>query len=197
MNNNQINCQNCNANNSISALFCNSCNSILPPADIDYFTLFGIKKSYEIGEKNLSVAYFGLQNKLHPDRFIKKSEREKTLAMQQSVKVNEAYDVLLNPLSRAEYMLKLNGFIVNRDGEGVKPSQDILVESMEDREELMAADNMDAIRKIQVKSAEKRINIIESVKKFLHEELYEKAAQETIRLKYIEKLIDEVRKKNI
>lgn len=191
----QIKCWNCKADLQSEDIFCPECKKAQKPGDVDYFTKLGLPCDFEIGEKNLEVAYFALQRKLHPDLFTNKSDEEKRFSLEQTMAVNDAYEALKSPLKRAEYILSLKGFIVNKDGKGTKPSAEILTESMEMREELHEAKDKDAIRAIAVKATDKRISAIDKIKKKLHEKEFEQAAYETIRLRYIEKLLEEVRKK--
>lgn len=168
------------------------------PSQADYFTKLGLAKDFEIGEKNLNVAYFALQRTLHPDLFIKKSEKEKSLSMQQAMDVNKAYETLKSPLSRAEYMLKLKGIVVNQDNKhSVRPNPEILMESLQMREELENAQKPEEIRQMAVKAAEDRITIIDNIKSALNSGELEKAAQNTIRLRYIEKLNEEIKRKSL
>lgn len=152
---------------------------------------------FDLGIKKLEVEYFSLQMKLHPDRFSQKSEKEKMVSMQQSVSVNEAFETLKKPLSRAEYMLKLQGVIVNADNSTHKPSQEILLESMETRERLMEANSPDEIRSLTIETTDAKFSAIDSIKQnFTHGKL-EEAAQNTIKLRYLEKLSEEIKAKKI
>ncbi len=62
-----------------------------------------------IDRNELSARYRQLQGELHPDRHASGREHEKRLALQYSARVNEAYETLRRPLSRALYLLELVG----------------------------------------------------------------------------------------
>ena len=109
-------CWKCDSEIKKTELFCVNCNVVLPPSDDNHFERLNVPVDFEIGRKNLEVAYFSMQRRLHPDLFVAKSDREKMFSAQQTMVLNEAYEALKSPLSRAEYILSLNGFIVNKDG---------------------------------------------------------------------------------
>lgn len=186
-------CWNCESALSAKDLFCTVCKSVQPVFQVDHFTKLGMSISFEIGYKNLEVAYFALQRKLHPDLFINKSEKEKTLSLQQTMALNEAFDVLKSPLKRAEYILAMEGLIVNKDGQGIKPSQELLIESLDMRERLHEIKNKEDLRNVAVEAAEERLKCIDTIKDNFSKGKLENAAQNTIRLRYLEKLVEEVK----
>jgi molecular chaperone HscB len=189
----KLTCWNCNTQISEQDLFCPACAKILPPAQIDHFARMNMPCDFDLGMKKLEVAYFSLQTKLHPDRFAQKTEKEKMFSMQQSMSANEAYEVLKNPLLRAEYILKLAGVVVNSNNATVKPSQEILIESMETRERLAEASSAEEIRQITIETMEARLSAIDSIKQHVIDGKLEDAAQETIKLRYLEKLNEEIK----
>lgn len=100
----------------------------------NYFELFGIKPSFCIDKQSLEVAYLKLQALLHPDRFATASEQERRIAAQKSAYLNEAYDVLTDACSRADYLLKLRGYTTDADAS--MSDDDFLIKQMEYRERL-------------------------------------------------------------
>jgi molecular chaperone HscB len=193
---NDTKCPNCKKTIAHRDVFCPACKHIQPPSQADYFSKLGVAHDFEIGAKNLEVAYFALQRQLHPDLFINKSEKEKSLSMQQTMDINKAYETLKSPLSRAEYLLSLQGIIVNKDNSSsLRPSPEILMESLDAREALENANTPEENREIAVRTADERIACIDTIKAALSAGELEKAAQNTIRLRYIEKLTEEIKKK--
>jgi molecular chaperone HscB len=106
---------------------------------INYFEILGTPASFTLDVKALEKAYFNAQMAAHPDRQIGKSEAERVVAIERSMSVNEAYETLKNPLTRAEHLLALSGIKVNSDDDSVKPSQALLMEIMELREQIADA----------------------------------------------------------
>jgi len=110
------------------------------PSDLtqNFFELFGMQSSFDVNLDDLESRFRKLQKEFHPDRFVSVSEQERRIAMQLTAHINEAYQTLINPLSRGSYLLKLNG--INLDDEtDTKMDASFLMEQMELREQLDAA----------------------------------------------------------
>ncbi|MDH5766460.1 MAG: Fe-S protein assembly co-chaperone HscB, partial [Gammaproteobacteria bacterium] len=73
----------------------------------NYFEIFETPVIYDIDIKNISHIFLQLQKAVHPDRFAHGSDQEKRIAMQQTSLINQAFQTLKEPVSRAQYMLKL------------------------------------------------------------------------------------------
>src|SRR5690554_6676470 len=76
---------------------------------MNHFELFDLPAAFNIDAAVLQQRYRKLQQTLHPDRFANGTEREKLLAVQRTAQLNDAYQTLRSPLSRAEYLLALRG----------------------------------------------------------------------------------------
>jgi len=76
----------------------------------DPFALLNLEKSYSLDLQLLDKHYFEEQRKSHPDQLSQATEQEKTEALKRSTALNQAYLMLKNPLLRAEYLLKAEGF---------------------------------------------------------------------------------------
>ncbi len=101
----------------------------------NYFELFGLPVNFQLDEKALHASHLKLQSAYHPDRFINATDQEKRIAVQKAAWVNEAYEVLKNPVKRARYMLEVGGLELNDDAETTSDAA-FLVEQIELREEL-------------------------------------------------------------
>ena len=104
----------------------------------NHFDLFGLPLSYRVDPALLAERYRALQQALHPDRYAAAGDREKRLSMQASTRINEAFQVLKDPLERARYLLSLHA---GEPGGGNETTQDMafLMEQMELREVLAEA----------------------------------------------------------
>lgn len=149
----------------------------------DYFSLLGIAPGFDIDLAALELAYFAAQRQYHPDRFVEKSEKEKLTAAQRSADINAAYQTLKEPLSRAQYLLKQQGVIVGTDHDTVKPSHALLTEVMEWREEEIGATKLQDLRQ----------QSIAKITEHYKNAVWEKMAQEALRLGYIEKTLSDVK----
>lgn len=77
---------------------------------MDYFTLFGLPASYTLSLEQLAVRYQDLQRQYHPDKFASAPTALVFAAVQHSATINQAWQTLRHPLTRAEYLLSLHGF---------------------------------------------------------------------------------------
>lgn len=100
----------------------------------NYFEIFGLLSEYTIDKNLLEKNYFKLMQKYHPDQFIDKENKK--IAYQNTININKAYETLNCDLLRAEYLLSLQGFILGTENDNVKPSQEILILIIEEREKL-------------------------------------------------------------
>ncbi len=108
----------------------------------NYFNLFQMSESMEIDLDLLDERFKSLQRELHPDRFINSSDTERRWSMQATSLVNQARQALLNPLSRACYLLSLSGIDLDTETD-TRMSGGFLMAQMELRETLDIAKNAD------------------------------------------------------
>lgn len=97
--------------------------------------------------------YKDWQKKLHPDLVHSKSENEREYAAEQSSRVIDAYRTLKNSLSRAIYLMKLQG--VHVDEEQTVSDPELLAEIMDIRESVEEAPDTKALKQIQAEVQEK------------------------------------------
>ncbi len=96
--------------------FCAACGKIQPlAADADYFAFFGLPRKLSIDADSLERKFHSLSWKLHPDNFVRASEYERSLSLERSSQLNDAYRALREPVSRMEYFLGLSG--ARREGQ--------------------------------------------------------------------------------
>lgn len=101
----------------------------------NYFQLFGLPEQFGVAQDVLAERYRALQQTVHPDRFAAASDSERRQSMQQATRINEAYQVLKDPLSRARYLLELRGVAWDDERDTVVDPE-FLMEQMERRETL-------------------------------------------------------------
>ena len=125
-----------------SPVYCRNCRVINPVAPgTDYFTIFGLPRRYRLDEQELHKRFLNLTRDIHPDRFATSSPETIDLTMRLAAQINEAHEVLKDPVLRAEYLLQRAG--------GKRPSEDkgapggMLVEVMELREQIEEAVSRD------------------------------------------------------
>lgn len=103
----------------------------------NYFELFRMPVGYDIDHQALDACYRELQKVVHPDRFAAQGKQGQRLAVQYAAFVNQAYDTLRPALSRAVYLLELEGVEVDPDSHTIADPA-FLMQQMELRDGLMA-----------------------------------------------------------
>jgi molecular chaperone HscB len=187
-----------------SALFCPACQTLQPPPQ-DYYALLGLPQKLQLSGDELQRRFYELSRQLHPDRFMRKPERERQYSLDASSILNDAYRALKDPVKRAQYVLSKEGFDV-----GEQRSKDVPPELLEEVFELnMALEEMrsgDDSARPQLETAEKNFtNMLSDVDRQL-ENLFEQYDRSPSRdklsevrgalnrRKYIQNLVDEVHK---
>ena len=104
------------------------------------FALFGLPERFEIDRKDLDERWRRLQASAHPDRFAAEGAAAQRVAMQWSVRINEAYRRLREPLARAAYLCELRGAPIAAHSNTAMPG-DFLMQQVAWREALDEADS--------------------------------------------------------
>lgn len=103
----------------------------------NYFELFGLEPNFLINTSEMANAMRQLLQAVHPDRFARATAQEQMLSMQQTTQINDAFAILKNPVSRAQYLLELK---TGHDSSKEVTVKDpiFLMQQLELREELEA-----------------------------------------------------------
>ena len=99
------------------------------------FELFDVPARFEQDRAQLDARWKALQREAHPDRFAAEGAAAQRVAMQWSVRINEAYQRLKDPLKRAAYLCELLGAPVQAENNTAMPAA-FLMQQMEWRENL-------------------------------------------------------------
>jgi molecular chaperone HscB len=95
-----------------AAHFCESCGKVQPPVPVDYFTFFGLPPKLHVDVPALEKSFYELSRKLHPDLNARAGSQEQEWSMEQSSLLNDAYRTLKDPIKRTEYLLHLEGVVM-------------------------------------------------------------------------------------
>jgi molecular chaperone HscB len=168
-------------------------------ADFDFqqnfFRLFGQPECFRLDSTQLDQQYHALQMQVHPDKFAHLSEAERRVSMQWATRANEAYQVLRNPLKRARYLLGLHGVDTQEETNTSMP-MDFLLAQMEWREaveqaqqagDLAQLEKLEARLQQEVKQLQDLLGV-----KLDDEQQYAPAAEAVRKLKFMEKLAEEI-----
>jgi molecular chaperone HscB len=101
---------------------------------MDYFEFLGLPRNLAIDAKDLEKRFYALSRELHPDLHSRKSAAEREQAEESTAVLNDAYRTLREPVARAEYLLKLEGFDI-----GEQSTKDVPPELLEEVFELNMA----------------------------------------------------------
>lgn len=115
------------------SLFCTACRTLQPPTQ-EYYTLLGLPRKLDLDTNELQARFYELSRHVHPDLFTRGSERERQYSLDASSVLNDAYRTLRDPVKRAQYVLKQEGFDI-----GEQRSKDVPPELLEEVFELNMA----------------------------------------------------------
>lgn len=162
---------------------------------MNHFELFGLPSQFQLDGSLLSSQFRELQKRFHPDNFATASERDRLMAVQKAAQINDAYQVLKHPISRAEYILAENGTEIRGEQQTMQDPM-FLMEQMELREELEdIADSSDpesALYDFDSKVSKMYKQHLASVEQELDQGLWAEAADRVRKLKFIAKLKNEI-----
>ena len=101
----------------------------------DDFELFGIPHRFVQERSAIDARWKELQREAHPDKFAAQGAAAQRVAMQWSVRINEAYQRLKDPMRRAAYLCELHGAPIRAEDNTAMPAA-FLMQQMEWREAL-------------------------------------------------------------
>ena len=103
--------------------------------DDDDFTLFGLPERFALDGTQLDRRWREMQTEVHPDRFAAQGAAAQRIAMQWSLRVNQAYQRLKDPLKRAAYLCERRGTPIDAERNTAMP-REFLMQQMAWREAL-------------------------------------------------------------
>ncbi|WCP67669.1 co-chaperone HscB [Vibrio tubiashii] len=162
---------------------------------MNYFELFGLPSQFNLDGSLLSSQFRELQKQFHPDNFATASERDRLMAVQKAAEINDAYQVLKNPISRAEYILSENGVEIRGEQQTMQDPM-FLMEQMELREELedisSSSDAEGALFDFESKVSKMFKQQLTATEQDLNQTDWQQAADRVRKLKFIAKLQNEI-----
>jgi len=106
-------CWSCGAALPGAETFCEMCGKVQPPAkETEYFAVFGLPRKLHIDLPSLERSFYRLSRRLHPDVYAQASPKEQQWSLEQTSLLNDAYRTLKSPISRTEYLLALEGVVL-------------------------------------------------------------------------------------
>ena len=159
------------------------------------FALFNLAVQFNVDLTELNSRYLALQKSLHPDNFAAASAQEQRLAMQKSAEINDALQMLKDPISRADCIIALN--TGEQQDIEQKSNRDLsfLMQQMEWRESLEQIEqqqNEAELNQFACDIQQTEQQILTELSTALGEQQWQLADQMTDKLRFIKKLKVEI-----
>jgi molecular chaperone HscB len=156
------------------------------------FELFELPQQFALDRAQLDDRWKALQREVHPDRFAAQGAAAQRVAMQWSVRINEAYQRLKDPLRRAAYLCELRGVPVQAENNTAMPTA-FLMQQMAWRETLEDTTQLSALEALADQVAAERRSLQQSLGQLLDVQQDIQAAVGQVRaLMFIERFAAEV-----
>jgi molecular chaperone HscB len=157
-----------------------------------HFELFGLPPVFSLDLEMLEKAYRDIQAQVHPDRFAHAGDAERRASLQWTTRVNESFQVLKNPVSRARHLLELHGVDVAFETNTAMP-REFLMQQMELREKLEEAKDAEALDALRKDLFSSRDSLQGEIARAIDTEQDYKAAAELVRkLQFLHRLDEEI-----
>jgi molecular chaperone HscB len=156
------------------------------------FELFDTAPRFGLDGAALDARWRALQAEVHPDKFAAQGAAAQRVAMQWSVRVNEAYRRLKDPIKRAAYLCELNGAPIEAENNTAMPAS-FLMQQMEWREALDEAGSFAQVEALAGEVAAHRRNSLAELQATLDERRdYPSAAQRVRALMFVERFVHDL-----
>jgi molecular chaperone HscB len=156
------------------------------------FELFDIPQRFALDRAKLDTRWKDLQRETHPDKFASQGAAAQRVAMQWSVRINEAYQRLKDPMRRAAYLCELGGAPIQAENNTAMPPA-FLMQQMAWREALEDATELAALESLHDEVTQARQQTLQQCEELidLNHDL-PKAAQQVRALMFIERFAQDI-----
>lgn len=156
------------------------------------FELFGLPQQFAQERAEIDTRWKELQREAHPDKFAAQGHTAQRAALQWSVRINEAYQRLKDPLKRAEYLCELLGAPIEKHSNTAMPPE-FLMEQMDWREALDEADGEDELDALSQRVTARRREMLARIHELLDIENDPPGAAQQVRaLMFIERFAGDI-----
>ena len=160
--------------------------------DSDDFELFDLPRQFAQDRTLVDARWRALQADVHPDRHAASGAAAQRTAMQCSVRVNEAYQRLKDPLRRAAYLCELQGAPIEAESNTAMPTA-FLMQQMEWREALDDVRTLEDVERLAAEvAAHRRVALQELAATLDERQDAETASQQVRALMFVERFADDV-----
>jgi molecular chaperone HscB len=144
------------------------------------FELFGLPERFAQDRAAIDARWKELQREAHPDKFAAQGQAAQRVALQWSVRINEAYQRLKDPLKRAAYLCELRGAPIDAENNTAMPAA-FLAEQMQLREDLDDASTEAHLDELDGKLQRARTQTLQRIERALDQEGDAAAAAQQVR----------------
>jgi molecular chaperone HscB len=156
------------------------------------FEIFDVPAQFALDRAALDDRWKDLQREAHPDRFTTADALSQRQAMQWSVRINEAYQRLKDPLKRAAYLCELNGAPIQAENNTSMPAA-FLMQQMQCREDLEEASSASDLERMADDVAQTRRGMLLGLQRTADEERnFPELAQQVRALMFVERFARDV-----
>ena len=156
------------------------------------FELFDVPLQFSQDRIAIDARWRSLQREAHPDKFAAKGAAAQRLAMQWSVRINEAHQRLKDPLKRAAYLCELHGAPIDAEKNTAMPT-DFLMQQMEWRESIDDAKTIDNLNEIELERLSCKRDMLLKIEQLMDASKDFQAASQQVRaLMFIERFGDDL-----
>ena len=160
-------------------------------ADND-FELFELTSQFALDRVVLDQRWRDMQGRVHPDRFADQGAAAQRVAMQWAVRVNEAYQRLKDPVTRAAYLCEMHGVPIDAETNTAMPIE-FLSQQMEWREALEACEDIDSVEALALKVSSFRQQALQRLEQTLDVQRdHATAAAHVRRLMFVDRFAQDI-----
>ena len=159
----------------------------------NFFETFNLPVLFNIDIDMLNHQYRTLQKTIHPDRFVNATDAEKKQSLQKSTQINDAYQVLKDPIKRASHIISLHQVLKDNT---LPP--DFLMQQMEWEEEFETINDLEQVQLFSDKIDGERKMLMDLLAMDLDEKKdWESATNIIGKLKFITNLFLRIQQKKL
>jgi len=138
-----------------AAHYCQECGKVQPPLPVDYFAFFGLPYKLNLDASQLERDFYTLSRKIHPDINARTSGPEQEWSLEKTSQLNDAYRTLKDPISRTEYLLRLQGVQLEEQS---KSATEEARKSGSAKKQVVPADLLEEVFELNMQLEELRMN---------------------------------------
>jgi len=138
-----------------AAHYCQECGKVQPPVPVDYFAFFGLPYKLNLDAAQLERDFYALSRKLHPDINARADSHEQEWSLEKTSQLNDAYRTLKDPISRTEYLLRLQGVQLEEQS---KAATEQARKTGEVKKPVVPADLLEEVFELNMRLEELRMN---------------------------------------